>query len=76
MVGFVVGLELLREATWKKITPNFLLPRVWAVGAFVLQVNCAYRPSYEFHRGFLHELRHVSTSALDSRVPTRRISHI
>ena len=42
MVGFVVGLELLREVTRKKIIPSFRLPSRVAGGAFVLQVNCAY----------------------------------
>lgn len=55
MVGFVVGLELLREATWKKIIPNFLLPRVWAVGAFNLQVNCALPTKLRVSPRFLHE---------------------
>lgn len=50
----MVGLELLREVTWKKIIPD---PRVWLtqLGSSAGQVTLHYRPSYEFHRGFLHK---------------------
>jgi hypothetical protein len=50
----LVGLELLREVKWKKIIPD---PRVWLaqLGSSAGQVTMHYRPSYEFHLGFLHK---------------------